>query len=149
RQTARNKLPSIWFRRHLIWSTAMWGALFLPTVESQAQTSRPDSVPIKNWALSPVRPQIEMLSASANQTSPTINLVFVSITPCRLADTRPGAEGSGKTGPFGPPALVGQQTRVFPIPQSSCGIPSSAAYSLNFTSITPVGRPVGYITAFP
>ena len=147
-QTSHGKTPSIWLRRHLI-LCAMWGALFLPTVGSQAQTSHIDSVPLKNWALSPVRPQIESLAATANQTSTTTGLVFVAITPCRLVDTRPGAEGSGKTGLFGAPALLAGQIRIFPVSQSTCGVPPSAAYSLNFVSITPVGQPVGYISAWP
>src|SRR5215467_122683 len=101
---------------------------------AQAQT---DSVPLKNWA-----------PAAAANADPT-GLVFIAISPCRIADTRPQPFGSNKTGVFGPPALVGGQTRIFPIPQSNCGIPSSAAYSLNFTSITPLGQPVGFISTFP
>src|SRR5262249_3248384 len=105
-----------------------------------------DSVPLKNWAPSPVHPKLDSLVANQD---PTTGLVFIAISPCRIADTRPQPFGSNKTGAFGPPALVGQQTRAFPIPQSNCGIPSSAAYSLNFTSVTPIGQPVGYLSAFP
>lgn len=138
---------TIWFYRGLVFSAAVWSALTFLTVASQAQTSGVDSVPLKNWSVKHVSPQSGGSAASGDQT--TNDLVFVAITPCRVVDTRPGSEGSGKTGPFGPPALVGGQTRVFPIPQSTCGVPASAAYSLNFTSITPVGQPVGYISAWP
>ena len=148
RQMAHGQTPLIWFCRHLVSFTAMFGILFLPMVAPQAQTSHIDPVPLRNWALSPFRPQIVSPVAGGNQASQTTNVVFVAITRCRLIDTRPEGAGSGKAGPLGPPALVDGQTRVFPIPQSTCGIPSSAAYSLNFTSITPVGQPVGYISAW-
>src|SRR5262249_30608719 len=128
--TTYGETVSISFRRHLILSTA--ARLCVATVA--AQTSDSDSVPLKNWAPSPVHPKLDSLAANQD---PTTGLVFIAISPCRIADTRPQPFGLTKTGAFGPPALVGQQTRVFPIPQSNCGIPSSAAYSLNFTSVTP------------
>lgn len=72
-------------------------------------------------------------------------LRFVAVTPCRVADTR---LGQGKTGLFGPPTLLGGQTRETPIPSSSCGIPASArAYSLNLT-VVPAG-PLSYLTVWP
>jgi len=75
-------------------------------------------------------------------------LAFYPVTPCRVADTRSGAAGSGESGAFGPPSLVGGATRNFPIPSSSCEIPSSAqAYSLRMTVVAP--GPLGYLTAWP
>jgi Bacterial Ig-like domain (group 3) len=69
-------------------------------------------------------------------------LSFVPITPCRVADTRNAA------GPLGGPALAPGVARSFPIPQSACGVPSTASgYSLNVTVI-PNG-PVNYLTAWP
>jgi uncharacterized repeat protein (TIGR01451 family) len=61
-------------------------------------------------------------------------LLFVPVTPCRVADTRnPG-------GPFGGPALAGGSTRSFTISQGGCDIPATAqAYSLNVT-VVPDGR---------
>ena len=54
-------------------------------------------------------------------------LSFVPVTPCRIADTR-----TLPAGPFSGPAIANNETRSFPIPQSACGIPSTAvAYSLN------------------
>ena len=73
--------------------------------------------------------------------------MYVSITPCRVMDTR-GQGGSGMTGAFGPPSLVAGQTRVVPIPSSNCGVPAAVAYSLNFVSITPLGQPVAWIAAW-
>jgi hypothetical protein len=71
-------------------------------------------------------------------------LYFYPLTPCRVADTR---SGSGFSGAFGPPSLMGGATRDFPMPTSSCGIPSSAqAYSLNMTVVASGG--VGYLTAW-
>jgi hypothetical protein len=75
-------------------------------------------------------------------------LAFYALTPCRVADTRPGSAGSGLSGAFGPPSLNGNVTRDFPMLASSCGIPSTAqAYSLNMTVVPP--GPMGFLTAWP
>ncbi len=67
---------------------------------------------------------------------------FVSIKPCRIADTREAR------GPFGGPSLAANSTRTFSIVSSNCNIPSSAtAFSLNIT-VVPRG-PLSYITAWP
>lgn len=67
---------------------------------------------------------------------------FVPVNPCRIADTR-NAEGT-----FGGPSLASGSTRSFPIPSSSCGVPSNAAaYSLNVT-VVPVTT-LGYISLWP
>jgi hypothetical protein len=61
-----------------------------------------------------------------------------------VADTR----GYGFTGAFGPPTMSGNATRNFPIPSSSCGIPSTAqAYSLNMTVVPP--GPLTALTTYP
>jgi len=63
-------------------------------------------------------------------------------TPCRVADTR------GPTGQFGGPSMFAGQTRDFPIPSSTCAIPSTAsAYSLNVTVVP--GGYLGYLTTWP
>jgi Putative Ig domain len=71
-----------------------------------------------------------------------VPLQFVPVTPCRVADTRLAP------GPFGGPALQGQTSRDFTIPDGGCSIPSTAAaYSLN---VTVVPRPtLGYLTVWP
>lgn len=67
---------------------------------------------------------------------------FVSVTPCRLVDTR------NASGPLGGPSMTAGSARSFPIPASSCSIPSSAtAYSLNVT-VVPKGQ-LSYITMWP
>ena len=72
-------------------------------------------------------------------------LKFYPVTPCRIADTR---TGSGFTGSFGPPALVAEATRSFPVQQSTCGLPSTAqAYSVRMTAVAP--SPLGYLTTWP
>jgi hypothetical protein len=74
-------------------------------------------------------------------------LYFYPLTPCRVADTR---AGSGFTGAFGQPSLMGGTSREFPMLSSSCNIPSSAqAYSLNMTVVVPDGEGLGYLTAYP
>jgi uncharacterized repeat protein (TIGR03803 family) len=72
-------------------------------------------------------------------------LQFVTLTPCRVVDTR-NADGS-----FGGPAIQGNTARSFPLAQSGnpCAIPSNAvAYSLNVTVITTTGH-LGYLTIWP
>jgi hypothetical protein len=57
-------------------------------------------------------------------------LGFIPITPCRVVDTR------GTTGSLGGPSLAAGSTRSFPLPTSTCGLPSNAsAYSLNVTVV--------------
>jgi hypothetical protein len=78
---------------------------------------------------------------SVNPTGAT-PFLFVPVTPCRIADTR------NPNGSFGGPSLPSGGTRSFPIPSSSCGIPSTAAaYSLNVTVVP--GGALGYITMWP
>ncbi len=70
------------------------------------------------------------------------NLSFYSVTPCRVVDTR------NPNGPLGGPLMTGGSIRSFPIPSSSCGVPSSAAaYSFNVTVVP--RRPLGYLTTWP
>ena len=88
----------------------------------------------------------------ANTTDGTVSVIaganasplqFVSITPCRLVDTR------GTNGPFGGPPIPGGTSRSFPIPQQMpCDIPATAAaYSLNVT-VVPITT-LGYLTIWP
>jgi hypothetical protein len=68
---------------------------------------------------------------------------FYSVTPCRLADTRNPANGQGTGGP----ALVGLQTRNFPV-RGLCGVPSDAqAAALNVTVVGPTNS--GHLTIWP
>jgi hypothetical protein len=69
-------------------------------------------------------------------------LSFYPVTPCRVADTR------GPAGTFGGPRMEGATTRSFPIAESGCGVPATAAaYSLNVT-VVPDG-PLHYLTSWP
>jgi pseudomonalisin len=79
------------------------------------------------------------------QAAIPVPLGFFTLTPCRVADTR---VGFGFSGAFGPPSLMGDATRSFPIPQSACSVPATAqAYSLNVTVVPP--GPVDYLTVWP
>jgi hypothetical protein len=82
-------------------------------------------------------------SATFIGDSAITGLSFVPVTPCRIADTR------NATGPFGGPFLHGQAAaRAFAVPNSACGIPTTAqAYALNMT-VVPHGV-LGFLTAFP
>src|SRR5206468_3781630 len=69
-------------------------------------------------------------------------LRFVTVTPCRVADTR------NANGAFGGPAITGQTSRDFVIPNSFCDIPATAsAYSINVT-VVPRGQ-LGFLTVYP
>jgi hypothetical protein len=85
--------------------------------------------------------------AAANSPVGGNAMVFVAMTPCRIADTR---ASQGFPGAFGAPSLVGGATgRTFPIQSNTaCPVPSNAqAYSLNLTIVAPA--PYGFITAYP
>lgn len=103
-----------------------------------------DDVPLRDWQVPATTwspPAAGRLSALAVPT-PVLN--FIAIAPCRLADTRPG---SGFGGAYGPPALVANAARSFPI-TGQCGIPATAqAVSFNFTVVNAQGP--GDIRTFP
>jgi beta-propeller repeat-containing protein len=81
-----------------------------------------------------------VLSISAPQISPATH--FVPVTPCRIGDTR------NANGPFGGPAIAGGVSRDFVIPNSACGVPSTAAsYSMN-VAVVPRGT-LGFLTLWP
>lgn len=68
---------------------------------------------------------------------------FVSLTPCRVVDTRESTRGS-----LGAPVMAAQEQRTLPILQSSCGIPANAlAYALNVTVIPHGSLP--WLTVWP
>jgi len=68
-------------------------------------------------------------------------LRFRAVTPCRVADTRNG-------NPSGATSFTANSHQDFVIPESACGIPSTAvAYSLN-VSVSPFGK-LGYLTVWP
>ena len=101
----------------------------------------------------PGQSTVTVTGVSGNQTASTTlaltvtvsatgELQFVAITPCRIADTRNAA------GAFGGPELAAAATRTFDVPQSACGIPSTAvAYSLNATVVPIEG--LGFLTLWP
>jgi uncharacterized repeat protein (TIGR03803 family) len=68
---------------------------------------------------------------------------FVTVTPCRVVDTR------NPDGEFGGPPIAGGTYRNFAIPDNqNCRIPNTAAaYSLNVTVVPP--GPLGYLTIWP
>ncbi len=64
---------------------------------------------------------------------------FYPVSPCRVLDSR------NPNGGLGGPALSAGQTRTWPIPSSSCGLPAGAsAFSLNATVVPTAG--LGYLT---
>jgi endosialidase-like protein len=115
----------------------------------------PRDVPLKPWPAplywqpSPTESQFApaaTITELAADTRPANSLVFVAMTPCRVVDTR---IGSGFTGAFGSPSLVGGAGRTFPIQSSAtCSVPSIAqAYSFNIT-VVPSGF-LDYLTVWP
>jgi hypothetical protein len=115
-----------------------------------------DPAVLKNWATplywQPTQAQQEQsstpLATTANLPLGNNALVFVAMTPCRIADTR---AAQGFSGAFGPPGLAPkkEQGKTFPIrSNTTCPVPSIAqAYSFNLTVVAPV--PFGFITAYP
>jgi len=133
------------------------GLVLMPFVLT-AQIRQLDVVPLKHWAAPPYwqlsqserdasDARLDTAGALApNAQSPANSLVFVGMTPCRVADTR---SGQGFSGAFGPPGLVEGFARMFPIQSSTtCTIPSIAqAYSFNMTVVPSTAS--GFITAYP
>jgi hypothetical protein len=136
-----------------------WGALLpliLLPIRLIAQVSG-DPVQLKSWQAplywqpsqterAAFAERLDSLRSDLDAATPPNSLVFVGMTPCRVADTR---TGSGFTGAFGPPSLVGGANRTFPIQSSTaCAIPSIAqAYSFNIT-VVPPGF-LNFITVWP
>lgn len=84
----------------------------------------------------------QVVFATFTQQTQTLGLRLVPVTPCRIADTR------NANGPFGGPFLTGGVSRGFTVPNSACGIPSTAgAYSINATVVPK--RSLGFLTMFP
>lgn len=153
----RMSLTSTQFRRRAKLATIgthatamlLCGILSQPVSAQIVAASRPT---LKNWSVAG-RPTSNTQRATdttaQNGTTTTAapqTSIFIAITPCRLMDTR---AGSGKTGAFGAPALVAGQARKLMMQNSDCGIPASAAYSLNFAVVAPTGAGVGYVAAWP
>ncbi len=86
---------------------------------------------------------VHTLAIQARVTGAIVSgLQFIPVTPCRVVDTR------NATGPFGGPEMGAGTSRTFNIPQSACGIPSTAvAYSLNVTVVP--GGALNYLTMWP
>ena len=87
-----------------------------------------------------------MIDAGGYFASPASGgLSFYPVTPCRMVDTR---TGQGKTGAFGPPSLVANTSRSFPLLTAGCNIPSTAqVYALNVTVVPP--GPLSSIALWP
>src|SRR5215510_10293217 len=128
-------------------------AMFVVPITLFAQVQR-DVIPLQSWPAplyfqpTPVESQglakpgaLNALTSDATSlaATPAGSLVFVAMTPCRIADTRDGSYPIG----FGPPSLTGNTTRIFDIqsPTSRCPVPSVAqAYTFNIT-VVPPGNP--------
>jgi hypothetical protein len=141
-------------------------AIFLP-LALLAQVGREGrSVPLHNWsaphqlqrsqlagAMQHVsqlqaagKPELQLAGSAANDT-----LVFVPLTPCRLADTR---SGSGYPA-LGSTPLSSLTPRNLPI-AGACGAPSQnapfpggEAYSLNVTVVPAAATTGGYLVVYP
>jgi hypothetical protein len=123
---------------------------FQPTRAESRELAKPETKPEALNALS------SDVSSSLAAT-PAGSLVFVAMTPCRIADTRDAGFPAG----FGPPTLSGNATRTFAIQSTTslCPVPSIAqAYSFNVTvvppgttfpgNVNPSGA-LGYMTIWP
>ena len=85
-------------------------------------------IPLRNWTV-PVAERTEWDAVITLLAVPSSESHFISLNPCRVADTR----GFGFSGDYGPPALGPSQNRTFII-GNRCGVPATAsAVSFNFT----------------
>ena len=134
-----------------IFAFTIVGILFLSIPAALIGREQRDVFPLSPWAAplywqptqaesqavaKPDRLGVFSSDATSLAAAPVGSLVFVGMTPCRIADTR------GPNGTFGGPRLVGGQlpARAFPILSSPCAasIPSNVgAYSLNITVVPP------------
>jgi hypothetical protein len=132
-----------------IQNRVLFGLILMPFALI-AQMRQPDLVPLKSWAAPSYwqlnEPERIAAGLTPRAQSPANSLVFVGMTPCRVADTR---SGQGFTAPFGSPSLSAGASRTFPIQASAmCTVPSIAqAYSFNVTVVP--STPSGFITAYP
>ena len=138
---------------YLPWAVSL---LIVAPIALTAQSPRyHDPVMLKSWAAplywQPTQeregPSYAPQATAANLPMGNNALVFVAMTPCRIADTR---ASQGFPGAFGAASLVGgAQGRTFPIrSNTTCPVPPIAqAYSFNLTIVAPA--PYGFITAYP
>ena len=111
-----------------------------------------DDVYLENWSAPPYW-QAQAATAetgssfAAKSAEGGVNpnpVPFVSLAPCRLADTRPE---NGFPAPYGPPAMSPLVNRDFTV-AGECGVPvGAAAVSFNFTVVRTQG--LGYLALFP
>src|SRR5580704_16824730 len=131
---------------------------FLPLTLA-AQPVQERAIPLNDWT-APRHLKRSQLHTQQRVATPklqlpgsatTDDLVFVPITPCRLADTRPSqpypALGTTPLAPLTP--------RTLPI-AGSCGVentgflfPGPEAFSLNVTVVPPSGTTGGYLLVYP
>ncbi|MBL8217079.1 MAG: hypothetical protein JNK87_40540 [Bryobacterales bacterium] len=91
------------------------------------------------------------LEGSTQLSSAPSGMRFVSLTPCRLIETRPEYNFQNRMPPFGPPFFNRNEVRTFnPQLSTVCQVPSSAkAYVLNVTVVPRSGDPIDAVTVFP
>jgi hypothetical protein len=130
--------------------TTLWYGHTTPDVMFGFVTSDPAGVNVARVFASSGTPTAPYYVAGGNWTVLPLSagagggLRFVAVIPCRIADTRLGLLPF----PFGAPSLAAGESRDFPVAQSRCSIPvTAAAYSLNFT-VVPHGS-FGYLTVWP
>ena len=85
----------------------------------------------------------QSFTVSSGTTTHSQALQLITLTPCRILDTR------NPNGALGGPFITGGTTRAIPIPASPCNVPANAAaYSLNFTVVPRAGA-LGYLSVWP
>src|SRR5580700_1447769 len=131
---------------------------FLPLTLA-AQPVQERAIPLSNWT-APRHLKRSQLYTQQRVATPKLQLpggvttdvlVFVPITPCRLADTRPSqpypALGTTPLAPLTPRTLT---------IAGACGVestgllfPGPEAFSLNVTVVPPAGNTGGYLLVYP
>ena len=132
-------------------------AVALPTVAFGVPPAERNLAMVSQWTAAQFwTPPAEIQSARTESIDPIGTVVaptplpFISVSPCRLFDSR---AGQGFTGDFGPPSLLASTVRTVPIPSNTtcAGLPATAAaWSLNFVVIgLGSGYSTAYLSAFP
>ena len=125
------------------------------TVIDGATNSIVTNLPVGSSPLAVVVNSVTDRIYAVNHTSNTVSVIagvavpalqFISVTPCRLLDTRTQNGGGGP--------IQGGTYQSFNLPQLAqakgcASLASAAAYSLNVTVVPQNGTPVGYLSIWP
>jgi hypothetical protein len=141
-QVAVSASNCVWSAAGNAWAAVISGASSMGN-GAVTMTVQPNFANVSRWV--PVTIAGQQYVVAQTEASAPAGTRFVTVTPCRLIDTRPN---SGFTGQFGTPFLFAGVSRDFALAAGNCNVPGDArAYSLNIT-VVPL-EPLAFLTAWP